>query len=201
MVAQSFRLVMRKGPTPGKVFALSNDQVTMGRDTTNDIVINDVEISRNHARFTKQGDGYLLEDLGSTNGTFVNEQRLSGSYVLKAGQSVRFGENVTLSYELAGFDPDATLASGQGKAPAAAAAAPAAPPARPARQAQPAYSGQVPPGPASQPKRSGLLGNRNLLIGCGGLLVIGACIAIASLWYIDANVLWCDVFGSLIPGC
>lgn len=60
----------------------------IGRDLTNDIVINDAEISRRHARLISQAGGYVLEDLGSTNGTFINGQRLASPYILRPGETV-----------------------------------------------------------------------------------------------------------------
>ena len=50
MASQSFQLVMRTGPNPGKVFELTKGEVYIGRDINNDIVVNDAEISRKHAR-------------------------------------------------------------------------------------------------------------------------------------------------------
>ena len=82
-MASQFQLIMRSGPTPGAAFTLEGDQITIGRDSVNEIVINDAEISRRHARLTFQGGKYVLEDLGSTNGTFVNGQRLAGPRVLR----------------------------------------------------------------------------------------------------------------------
>lgn len=76
MAPQTIQLVMRTGPTPGKAFPLSKSEIVIGRDATCDIVINDAEISRRHAKMTMQETGYVLEDLGSTNGTFVDGQRL-----------------------------------------------------------------------------------------------------------------------------
>lgn len=111
MTSSSFQLVMRLGPTPGKVISLSDDEVTIGRDIVNDIVISDPEISRKHARFVKVGSGYQLEDLGSTNGTYVNGQRLLGPHQLESGELVMFGENVGMVYEHTPFDPDATVVS------------------------------------------------------------------------------------------
>ena len=74
-MASQFQLIMRTGPTPGATFTLEGDQLNIGRDSTNEVTINDAEVSRHHARLTFQGGKYVLEDLGSTNGTFVNGQR------------------------------------------------------------------------------------------------------------------------------
>ena len=49
-MAPQFQLIMRSGPTPGASFILEGDQLTVGRDSTNEIVINDAEISRRHSR-------------------------------------------------------------------------------------------------------------------------------------------------------
>ncbi|MBV5350513.1 FHA domain-containing protein, partial [bacterium] len=76
---------MRSGPTPGVTFPLEGDQLIIGRDSSNSVAINDAEISRKHSRLSFQGGKYVLEDLGSTNGTFVNGQRLAGPVVLKPG--------------------------------------------------------------------------------------------------------------------
>ena len=62
-------------------------------------MINDREVSRHHLRFTKGADGFTLEDLGSTNGTFVNGKRVTGAIALKNGDMVGLGETVTLQYE------------------------------------------------------------------------------------------------------
>lgn len=189
-----YQLVMKQGPAPGKTFELSRNELTIGRDINNEIVINDAEVSRRHCRLLLQGDGYVVEDLGSTNGTFINEQRVSGQRALHSGETLRVGDNVTLIYEVAGVDADATIASRGGRP----APAPAAPPPQPRKQPQ-QYAGQVPasPAPAAGPKTK----NRGLMIGCGVLLVIGICVVAGGLYYIDVNYLWCDVFGFLIPGC
>lgn len=190
MVAQSFQLVMRVGPSPGKVFPLSAKEIILGRDIDNEIVINDGEISRRHTRLLIQEGGYVVEDLGSTNGTFVNGQKITGAHVLEAGQTIRLGENVTLSYEVAGFDPDATLASGQG-APAEAAPAAAAPAAAPPAPARPAP--QKPATPEPQGAVASLTSNRNLLIGCGALLLIGICA-------VSAYLAPCEFWVIFLPG-
>lgn len=107
----SFRLVMRSGPSVGKVFPLDKNEMFLGRDLSNEIVINDPEISRRHARLFLQGTTYAIEDLGSTNGTFVNGQRLMGPNVLRPGDVITFGERMSMVFESAGFDQDATVVS------------------------------------------------------------------------------------------
>ena len=102
------QLVMQTGPNPGKVFALEKPDITIGRDIANDIVINDAEVSRKHARLFVQGDQYILEDLGSTNGTFVNGARIASPHVLESGDNVQMGENVVVVYEAPVVDPNAT---------------------------------------------------------------------------------------------
>jgi hypothetical protein len=106
-----FQFVMRSGPTPGVTFPLEGDQLIIGRDSSNSVAINDAEISRKHSRLSFQGGKYVLEDLGSTNGTFVNGQRLTGPVVLKPGDVVSLGEQIVLMYDAINTDPGATIAS------------------------------------------------------------------------------------------
>src|SRR5512141_184989 len=106
-----YQLVMRSGPTPGAIFPLEGDQLMIGRDSSNSVAISDAEVSRRHARLTFQCGKYVLEDLGYTNGTFVNGQRLAGPHVLKAGDVVALGEQIVLMYEALSSDPGATVMS------------------------------------------------------------------------------------------
>ena len=154
MTPQNFQLVMRSGPNPGKVFALSKSEIVIGRDISADVVINSAEVSRRHARLRLDPAGqYTIEDLGSTNGTFVNGQRISVPVPLRPGDVVMLGEAAALAFEPAPLDPNATVI-----APASEMAAVAPPPPVPASQEPPqmvpspqAYAGQVPPGPAAPP--------------------------------------------------
>src|SRR5512139_40365 len=119
-MASQFQLIMRSGPTPGAAFTLEGDQLTIGRDSTNEIVINDAEVSRKHARLTFQGGKYVLEDLGSTNGTFVNGQRLTSATVLKPGDVVSLGEQIVLMYEGLSVDSGSTVIGRKAVRPAPA---------------------------------------------------------------------------------
>jgi predicted component of type VI protein secretion system len=138
---ESFRLVVRRGPQPNQVYELRDDVINLGRDITNTIAINDREVSRHHLRFTRSGDTYMIEDLGSTNGTFINGKRLAGSTLLKNGDMIGLGETVTLGFEVV---RPGSANPYQAPPPAPAAnpyqppqAAPAAPPVAPVNPYQP----------------------------------------------------------------
>jgi predicted component of type VI protein secretion system len=225
MAQLSYQLVMQTGPTPGKAYALDKGEINIGRDVNNDIVINDAEVSRSHARIIIQGDSCVLEDLGSTNGTSVDGKRLTGPHILYPGQRISLGENVSLGFEAIQYDPDATVvttAEDFAEQPPAAVPPPAKevqpvqqeehytpypPPAQPDEHLtpyppppQPVYAGQVPTGqpePAAPPERKT---STWLIGGCGCLVIILCIVVVATLWYIDSNLLWCDVF-PIIPSC
>ncbi len=159
MTSINYQLIMRSGPTPEKAFELNQPVITIGRDFSNEIVINDVEVSRRHARLTAQTGGFVLDDMGSTNGTFVNGQRLLGPHLLRPGELISFGEKVSLSFEAIQFDSNATVVTPlnlppyqEPSAPYNASYAPPAaqqqPPMQPPAQPAPVYP------PLSQPASS-----------------------------------------------
>jgi FHA domain len=89
------RLVVLASPTldEGDVLTLDSHALTMGRGTTNDVSLPDDEYSSTrHARFEPRRDGVWIEDIGSTNGTFVNGIRLTRERKLVPGDVVRIGE-------------------------------------------------------------------------------------------------------------
>lgn len=92
-------LVIYRGPNPETRFPLAKALITIGRDETNDIFIDDAEVSRFHARviLTERG-GYELVDLDSMNGCFHNGQRVKQG-MLSAGDRIGVGESVILSFE------------------------------------------------------------------------------------------------------
>ena len=91
-------LVLVAGPTPGQVFVLSADSV-IGRDETADIRVDDPGVSRRHARLLVDGDRHVIEDLGSSNGTFVNGARIS-RHPLVTGDRVQLGPRILLRFVL-----------------------------------------------------------------------------------------------------
>jgi predicted component of type VI protein secretion system len=66
---------------------------TVGRDDC-DVVLTDPEVSRRHAVLVARSDGLAIEDLGSTNGTWVNGERIAAPEPIRAGDEVRFGNTV-----------------------------------------------------------------------------------------------------------
>jgi len=162
-MASSFRLVVRTGPNPGMVYELTKEVALAGRDVTNDIVLGDAEVSRQHSRLTRSQGGIVLEDLGSTNGTFVNGERLVAPRQLRPGDLVGMGENVTLMYESTAPEAAATV-MGTGRPVASPRRAPIAEAEAPARAGHPAVE---------KPAKGGT--RRWLLAGCGCLLLLAAC--------------------------
>jgi pSer/pThr/pTyr-binding forkhead associated (FHA) protein len=78
--------------------------LTIGRDPTNDLVIEHKLASRRHARFEKDDVGFYIHDLESTNGTFVNGQRIQGAHLLRNNDEVWIGDTVIVFR-----DPEATM--------------------------------------------------------------------------------------------
>jgi pSer/pThr/pTyr-binding forkhead associated (FHA) protein len=144
-----YRLTMRKGPLPGKMFELNKALLTIGREVKNDIVINDGEVSRQHVRFSEQDDGYRVEDLASTNGTFVNGQRLSGSMALRPGDILGLGSTVELEFDRIGAQQSTVV----GNLPAAETGL-NLPPVNAPLDPVPAFAPASPPPPVTPPAAS-----------------------------------------------
>ena len=99
MSNQPQTLVVQNGPQAGQSFTLTGGFLTIGRTPGNQIVIADGTISRQHARLTVQPDGVFIEDLGSSNGTFVNGQRVINRVALTPGDTVKVGTSITLGVQ------------------------------------------------------------------------------------------------------
>ena len=86
-------LVIIDGPHAGATFPLDQGNITLGRSTHNTIVLDDEYVSSHHARVYQdpQSGQWVVEDLGSTNGTYINESRMPGRAVLRPRVPVRIG--------------------------------------------------------------------------------------------------------------
>lgn len=91
-------LIVERGPVPTTQIPLPNDQLTVGRSAGNDYVLADPEVSRRHMRIIRRDDGFAIEDIGSTNGTFVNGQRISHLTLLQDGDAIDLGDTVRLRF-------------------------------------------------------------------------------------------------------
>lgn len=76
----------------GQVFALGFEPVTIGRHEESYIVLADPQASRHHAEVAMQGGRWVIRDLGSANGTFVNGQRITGPHVLNPNDLIQVGQ-------------------------------------------------------------------------------------------------------------
>ncbi len=88
-------MVVVAGPSKDHTFVLSGDEVSIGRDSSNLIAISDVSLSRRHCLLRKTAEGYVLQDLDSRNGTFVNGEPVK-EFQLKGGDKIAAGDSVFL---------------------------------------------------------------------------------------------------------
>jgi hypothetical protein len=88
------RLVVERAPghTPGMEYDIG-DGAVMGRGDQAEIRLEDPFASSRHAKLTRQGATVVIEDLGSTNGTYLNEEILAGPQPLHPGDRVRIGDS------------------------------------------------------------------------------------------------------------
>jgi diguanylate cyclase (GGDEF)-like protein len=73
---------------------LARPVIRIGRDTANDVVLDDTEVSRRHARLEARGRSWVLMDVGSTNGTFLNDHELDGCVRLRGGDRLKIGSHI-----------------------------------------------------------------------------------------------------------
>lgn len=214
-------LIMRQGPRPNQAFELTKDVYTIGREAGNDITLEDPQISRHHARLTRQGNSYVIEDLGSTNGAFVNGRRVSTPVLLSNGDMLGFADTIVLAVQVQNPVADATVVNRNAAvatsiSPSTAPAfGPPPPPVRSAAAVQQSVQAQPQPGQPSmqqgyvqsQPMPSGYVQptaksstSRYVLIslGCLVLLAIVAAIFLVAWSFIDCAS-FRSVFGNIVP--
>lgn len=132
------------------------DALTIGRDPGTDLTLNDSGVSRNHARISPDPEGASIEDLGSSNGTYVNGERIEAARRLTDGDEIQMGGAVlrvaegTAETRMMAVDPDATEAHPAPAPPPAAEPPPPAAPPVPA-PAPPPPAAPEPAPPAAQP--------------------------------------------------
>lgn len=90
--------VIKEGEMSGQSWILDQDTIIIGRGADCDIVIPERQISRHHAQVERRNRGYLLIDLGSKNGTYVNGQEVNQPYLLQDGDEVQIALCVKLSF-------------------------------------------------------------------------------------------------------
>jgi len=91
LAADTALLVVQRGPNAGSRFLLDTEVTTAGRAPDSDIFLDDVTVSRRHAEFTRAAQGYLVRDVGSLNGTYVNRERIE-EVLLSHGDEVQIGK-------------------------------------------------------------------------------------------------------------
>ncbi len=142
-------LIVRDGSLRGRRFEVESGEVTIGRERSDVLLDDDGEVSRNHAVVRQSSEGFEVEDLGSTNGTFVNEQRISEPTRLSSGDIVRVGQT-RFDVEIK-EDPNKTVVSGlvapptQEHSPPPDMPPPAPPPAEPEDKSDVIANSDAPP--------------------------------------------------------
>ena len=90
--------VIKEGEMSGQSWILDQETIIIGRGADCDIVIPERQISRHHAQVERRNRGYLLIDLGSKNGTYVNGQEVNQPYLLQDGDEIQIALCVKLSF-------------------------------------------------------------------------------------------------------
>lgn len=89
--ARPLHLAIIAGPLKGTTIPLGSAAVTIGRAPTATVVLEDDYCSSRHAQVYREGDTWMLEDLGSTNGTFLRDARVEDAVPLEVGDLIRLG--------------------------------------------------------------------------------------------------------------
>ena len=80
------------GPLSGTKITLGEQPILIGRADDSTLVLTDDFASSRHARLTNRGGQWYVEDLGSTNGTYLDQQRVQGPLLVQPGQVIRIGQ-------------------------------------------------------------------------------------------------------------
>ncbi len=213
MATTKFQFIMRSGPVPGKVFLLEKEEAFLGRDLGNDFSVSDPEISRRHAHFYTREGGVFVEDLGSTNGTFLNGERITSPQQLRKGDLITLGESVQLIFDRLEETTDPTSIRTQVH-PAPVYTTPAPQPhfvpevekedlepwqypqpvdELPVQREAPAYEPPIKKTPAKRGLPTGMI---VLLVA----IVVLVCVIAVTMYFMPASW-WCALFFNTLPGC
>ena len=88
------RIVVVEGQLAGQTFPLGDSPVTIGRADDSTITLTDDYASTRHAQLVPRGDQWVVEDLGSTNGTYIDRDRVTAATPVAAGTRIRIGKTV-----------------------------------------------------------------------------------------------------------
>lgn len=88
------QLVVTAGPLAGVTMNLGSAQILIGRSASSTLVLDDDFSSSRHARLFPQPDGWYVEDLGSTNGTFLDNERVERPTPIPVGKPIHIGQSV-----------------------------------------------------------------------------------------------------------
>jgi len=88
---ESAMLIIHRGPNRGERFLLNSPETSIGRSGENDILLDDVTVSRKHANIRRASERFELIDLGSLNGTYVNNNSIARA-TLNTGDEIQFGK-------------------------------------------------------------------------------------------------------------
>lgn len=87
-----FRIIMKFNGAVIKELKIDQDEIIIGRDSGNDVQIDNVAVSRKHTKIIRNQNHYLIEDLNSTNGTFVNGKKINKKF-LKEDDEISIGKH------------------------------------------------------------------------------------------------------------
>jgi predicted component of type VI protein secretion system len=127
---------------------MTSAEAFIGREEETEISVRDPEVSRRHARISWQGEDYVIEDLGSTNGTFLNGALLTSPQLLRSGDTIGMGQTLLV------FQTEANAVTAQAPVPQD-------------------YPATPPPSPAATPAGQKSRNSQCLLWGCGCLILLG----------------------------
>lgn len=103
-----FQLVIAEGKEAGREFEFDQATVLIGRTTECDVILYETGVSRKHAEISEEAGGFFIQDLGSSNGTRVNGEAISGRQALRSGDAISLGP-VSFNFKPVELEPTDTV--------------------------------------------------------------------------------------------